>query len=127
MVNVFSRFERAFDSKRTNSPPKSSLARYFCNESTPKKSKRIVAVTSSGRMPKIRGLSWENKRFKTSVHDRRAAFHECFSGQRRDDSKTEIKKKAASWLKSIYWARKSSYEIIKALEGSSNLCCLIWS
>jgi hypothetical protein len=69
-------------------------------------------------MPKIQGLNWENQRFKTTVNDRRAAFNDCFSGQRQNDLTTEIKKKAANWLKSVYWARKSCNGIIKALEGT---------
>ena len=68
-------------------------------------------------MPKIQGLNWENQRFKTTVNDRRAAFNDCFSGPQ-DDLKTEIKKKAANWLKSVYWARRSCFDIIKALEGT---------
>ena len=85
---------------------------------TPIKSKRILATTGSGRKPKIDGISWENKRFKTTVNDRRASLNACFSV----DQKEEFKKKAASWLTSINLARRSCDDIIKALEGTITFC-----
>ncbi|CBY08696.1 unnamed protein product [Oikopleura dioica] len=86
--------------------------------STPKRSKRILATRSSGRMPKIHGMNWENERFKIKINDRRAAFNCCFSGYEQGGPNSEIKNKASGWLMSIYWARRSCDDIIKSLEGT---------
>jgi len=110
----FLRYHPVIDGNLTNSTQKDLPY----EASTPKRSKRILATRSSGRMPKIHGMNWENERFKIKINDRRAAFNCCFSGYEQGGPNSEIKNKASGWLMSIYWARRSCDDIIKSLEGT---------